>query len=120
LTLSEQQYFVWDTSSQSTKLQDGLEIWGWPWPPCPSWLRLFKTYLGVKGIIPRSQNHCRAVVVLKEAWVGHGPQIFDWPPAWPLSFVLNFTFKFVWSTYTADNFQASKILNDLKTFRRRF
>jgi len=27
LTLSEQQYFVWDTVSLSTKLQDMLEIW---------------------------------------------------------------------------------------------
>jgi len=35
LTLTEQQYFVWDTSSQSTKWQDILEIQGaWlPWPP---------------------------------------------------------------------------------------
>ena len=38
-------------------------------------------------------------------WVGHGPsQIFGWPPACPPSFLLNFTFKCVWLTYTADNF----------------
>jgi len=49
---------------------------------------------------------CFAVAVLRGAWVGHGPtQTFSWPPAWPPSFVLNFTFKFVWLTYTADNFQ---------------
>jgi len=28
LTLSEHQYFVWETSPQSTKRQDILEIWG--------------------------------------------------------------------------------------------
>jgi len=27
LTVGEQQYFVWDTASQSTKLQKMLEIW---------------------------------------------------------------------------------------------
>ena len=32
--LSEQQYFVWDSASQSTKWQDMLEIW-WEWPPWP-------------------------------------------------------------------------------------
>jgi len=32
LTLNEQQHFVWDTASQSTKQQDMLEIWG-TWPP---------------------------------------------------------------------------------------
>ena len=26
-TLSEQQYFVWDTATQSTKRQDILEVW---------------------------------------------------------------------------------------------
>jgi len=39
LTLSEQQYFVWDTASQSTKPQDMLDIWG-PWAPWPHWLRV--------------------------------------------------------------------------------
>jgi len=35
LTLSEQQRFVWDTASQSTKRQNMIKIWGtWsPWPP---------------------------------------------------------------------------------------
>jgi len=28
LTLRKQQYFVWDTASQSTKRQDLLELWG--------------------------------------------------------------------------------------------
>jgi len=32
LTLGEQQYFVWDTASQSTKLLDVLKVWG-AWPP---------------------------------------------------------------------------------------
>jgi len=40
LTLSEQQYFVLDAASQSTKLQDMLEIW-WICPPRPPWLRLW-------------------------------------------------------------------------------
>ena len=49
------------------------------------------------------------------------PPDFWLAPAWcPPSFVLNFTFKFVWLTYTADNFPASKILNNLKTFWRQF
>jgi len=30
LTFSEQQYFVWDNTSQSAKRQEMLEIWG----PC--------------------------------------------------------------------------------------
>ena len=34
LTLSEQQYFVWDTASISTKRQDVLDIWG-AWAICP-------------------------------------------------------------------------------------
>jgi len=36
--------------------------------------------------------------------------IFDWPPAWAPSFVLKFTFKFDWLTYTANNFQQAKCL----------
>jgi len=39
VTLSEQQYLVWDTASRSTKRQDRLAILG-PWLLCPSWLRL--------------------------------------------------------------------------------
>jgi len=35
LTLSKQQYFVWDTASQSTKLQDMLEIWRGMAPVAP-------------------------------------------------------------------------------------
>jgi len=35
LTLSEQQHFVSDTASQSTKRQVMLEIWG-EWTPCPA------------------------------------------------------------------------------------
>ena len=38
----------------------------------------------------------------------HGPPDFWLPPCFPPSFVLNFTFKFVWLTYTADNFQPAK------------
>jgi len=37
LTLSDQQYFVWDTASQSTRRQKMLEIWGHGFP----WLRLW-------------------------------------------------------------------------------
>jgi len=33
LTLSEQQYFVWDTAFQSTKSQDMQEIYGGECPP---------------------------------------------------------------------------------------
>jgi len=43
--------------------------------------------------------------------VGHGPRIFGWSLLGPPSFVLNFTFKFVWLTYTADNFQPAKFLS---------
>ena len=32
LILGEQQYFVWDAASQSTKWLDMLKIWGGPWP----------------------------------------------------------------------------------------
>jgi len=32
---SEQQYFVWETASQSTKLQGMLEIWGGMAPLAP-------------------------------------------------------------------------------------
>ena len=46
-----------------------------------------------------------AVAVLRETWVGHGTPDFWLTP----SFVFNFTFKFLWSTYTADNFQQAKI-----------
>ena len=35
LTLSEQQYFVWDTTSQCTKRQHMLEIWRQHWSPSP-------------------------------------------------------------------------------------
>jgi len=34
--------------------------------------------------------------------------LFGWPPAWPPSFLLNFTIKFVWLSYTANNFQPAK------------
>ena len=27
------------------------------------------------------------------------PQIYSWPPVWPLLFFVNFPFKFVWLTY---------------------
>jgi len=40
LTLSKQQYFVSDTTSQSAKRHDTLEIWGGLWPLCSPWLRL--------------------------------------------------------------------------------
>jgi len=39
LTSSEQQYFVWDTASQSTKWQDMPKVWG-AWPSWLPWLRL--------------------------------------------------------------------------------
>jgi len=45
LTLSEQQYFVWDNASQSTKRQGMLEVWGACGPiGCP-WLRLCQEVL---------------------------------------------------------------------------
>jgi len=34
-------------------------------------------------------------------------QIFGLAPVCPPGFVLNFTFNFVWLTYTADNFQTA-------------
>jgi len=41
------------------------------------------------------------------------PQIFAWPPiALPPVFFHNFPFKFVWLTYTIENFSASNISND--------
>jgi len=36
-------------------------------------------------------------------------QIFGGPPAWPPSFVLNFTFKFYWLTYTAVSFSQQNL-----------
>ena len=39
------------------------------------------------------------------AWVGHGPPDFWLAPVWPPQFFLNFLFKFVWLTYTIDNFR---------------
>jgi len=49
LTLSEQQYFVCDTASQSTKLEDILEIWGTMVPLAP-WLCLWlKVKLGLES-----------------------------------------------------------------------
>ena len=41
------------------------------------------------------------VAILRGVWVGHDPQIFAWPP----SFFLTFPFKFIWLTYTVDNFR---------------
>jgi len=41
-------------------------------------------------------------------WAIHGPHIFGCSSDWPSSFVLNFMFKFVWLTYTADNFQPAQ------------
>jgi len=50
-----------------------------------------------------------ARAVLTGAWVGHGPPDFWLAPCLaPPSFFPNFTFKFVWLTYTADNFQSVK------------
>jgi len=39
LTLSQQQYLDWYTTSRNTKQQNMLEVWG-AWPLWPSWLRL--------------------------------------------------------------------------------
>jgi len=48
LILGEQQYFVWDTASQSTKLLYVLNIWG-VWPPRSPWLRLWTRCANIWG-----------------------------------------------------------------------
>jgi len=62
---------------------------------------------------PLSSNvrHRAMITLVAVRWSlgGHGSsQIFGWPPACPPSFLLNFTFKFVWLTYTADHVQPAK------------
>jgi len=44
----------------------------------------------------------------KGAWVGYAPPDFAAPCLPPPQFSLNFTFMFVWLTYTADNSQPAK------------
>jgi len=51
----------------------------------------------------------RAGAVLRGGWVSHTPRFLAGPLLDHPSFVLNFTFKFVWFTYTADNFQPAKL-----------
>jgi len=55
LTLREQQCFVWDTTSQSTKRQDMLEIW-WVVAPLPTWLRLCSHVIGYVTARPMNSN----------------------------------------------------------------
>ena len=57
LTLSEQQHFVWNTDSRSTKWQDTLEIWWRPWPPFPPWRRLCNQQ---RISTQRQRNDCTA------------------------------------------------------------
>jgi len=79
-------------------------------------------------------NYANCLVALCNCAVAHlrgntegGPgwamasQIFGFPSAWQLSFLLNFTFKFVWLIYSLQQISfTNKILNDLKTFWQRF
>ena len=59
LTLSEQQYFVFDTASQSTNWQETLEIWGerLAWPPCLRLCTYPKHYFRGKSCVSFRKNH---------------------------------------------------------------
>jgi len=60
-------------------------------------------------LAPVPKKWLQPVAVLRGDLGGPWPvPIFGWPPAWLPSFLLNFTFKFVWFIYAEDNFQLAK------------
>jgi len=80
LTLSKQQYLIWDTAFWSTKQQDMLEIWGGLLPPFP--LAMCVAFLTLSFVYQTQYVSCSQSENIVRCFMCNLICFWIWLPSW--------------------------------------